>query len=64
MPAVKSVVLVIFATGELSTETQHHTLEHNAVHSIQLVHFSMTVLWEALQAKPLHSGKKQVTASN
>lgn len=49
MPAVKSVILVIILTGEFSTGTQYHTLKHNAVHSIQLVHFSMTVLGEALQ---------------
>lgn len=64
MPAVKSVILVIILTGEFSTGTQYHTLKHNAVHSIQLVHFSMTVLGEALQARQLQSGKKQVTASD
>lgn len=64
MPTVKSVILVIILTGEFSTETQYHNLKHNAVHSIQLVHFSMTMLWEALQARQLQSGKKQVIASN
>lgn len=63
MPAVKSVILVI-VTVEFSSETQYQTQKHSAVYSIQLVHFSLTILWEALQARQQQSGKKQVTASN
>ena len=68
MPAVKSLILVIIIAGKSSTETQYHTSKHNAVHPMavimQLVHFSVTPLWKALQARQLQSGKEQVIASN
>lgn len=68
MPALKSVILIIIIAGEFSTETQYHTLKHDAVHSMvvimQLAHFSVTALRKALQARQLQSGKEQVIASN
>jgi len=63
MPAVKSVILVISTAGEVSTETQYHTLKHDAAHSMACA-FRCDGLWKALQARQLQSGKEQVRASN